>query len=44
MYGRKMYKEYEHRLTGWDSNFEVKCSNFKSRYKWNIYLALNNMY
>jgi len=24
---------------------EVKgCSNFKSRYKWNNYLALNNMY
>jgi len=27
-----------------DSNFEVKCSNFKYRYKWNIYLALNSMY
>jgi len=23
-----------------DSNFEVKCSNFKSSYKWNKYLAL----
>ena len=31
-------------LKGWDSYFEVKCSNFKSRYKWNNYLALNNMY
>jgi len=27
---------------GCDSNFEVKCSNFKSHCKWNIYLTLNN--
>ena len=24
--------------------FEVKCSSFKSRYKYNNFLALNNMY
>ena len=29
-------------LNGWDSNFEVYI--FKSCDKWNIYLALNNMY
>ena len=26
-----------------DSNFEVKCSNFKSRFTWNNYLALTNI-
>ena len=31
-------------LKGSDSNVEVKCSNFKSCYKWHNYLALNNMY
>jgi len=25
---------------GCDSNFEVKCSSFKSCYKWNNYLAV----
>ena len=29
---------------GCDSNFEVKCSNYKSRYKCNNYFASNNMY
>jgi len=29
---------------GCSSNFDLKCSNFKSRYKQNNYLALNNMY
>ena len=29
---------------GCDSNFEVKCSNFKTCFKWSNYLALNNMY
>jgi len=30
---------------GYDSNFEVNnFSNFKSCYKWIIYLAFNNMY
>jgi len=27
-------------LEGCDSNFEVKCSKFKSRYTWHNYLAL----
>ena len=31
-------------LKGCDSNFEEKCSNFKSCYKWHNYIALNNMY
>ena len=31
-------------VKGCDSNFDIKCSNLKSRYKWNNYLALNNMY
>ena len=31
-------------LKGCDPNFEVKCSNFKSWYICNNYLALNNMY
>ena len=34
----------EYHIKGCDSNFEVKCSNFKSRYKWNDYLAFNIMY
>ena len=30
-------------LKGCDSNFEVKCSNFESHYKWNNFLALNTV-
>ena len=33
-----------HCLTGCDSKFKVKCSNFKSLYKWNKLLVLNLMY
>jgi len=33
-----------HTFKGCDSNFEVKSANFKSRYKWHNYLALNNVY
>ena len=29
---------------GCDSNFDEKCTNFKSCYKWNIYLAFNKNY
>ena len=31
-------------LKGRESNVEVNCSNFKSRYKRNNYIALNNRY
>jgi len=31
-------------IKGCDSNFQVKYSNFKTHWKWNIYLASNNMY
>jgi len=32
---------YKFNFKGCDSNYEVKCSNFKkSRYKWNIYIYL----
>ena len=41
--GCKRYIRLLEQINGCDSYFEVKCSNFESRYKWNNYLALNNM-
>ena len=31
-------------LKGCDSYVQVKCSDFNSHYKWNNYLAVNNIY
>ena len=39
-----IFIDMEYVVKGCDSNFEVKCSNYESPYKWNNSLVFTNMY